>query len=141
MKKFGILILSSLIAVAAAMLIACSVPALSSPQGLEITNKTLSWNAVENARGYTVDINGETRDIRRTTYSFESNLPEGTYKFRVKARGNGVDFSDSAWTEIEYVQGYESGMTYTLVDDGKSYVVSSVGRARGDIRGIASCIQ
>lgn len=134
MKKFGILILSSLIAVAAAMLIACSVPALSSPQGLEITNKTLSWNAVENARGYTVDINGETRDIRRTTYSFEShNLPEGTYKFRVKARGNGVDFSDSAWTEIEYVQGYESGMTYTLVDDGKSYVVSSVGRAKGDI--------
>ncbi len=135
MRKIHIIILSLIITVVAGFLfVACGAPRLASPSDLTIENKTLSWNAVDNARGYTVEIAGEQHDLRRTTFSFDNVfLEEGTYTFRVKARGNGVDFSDSDWATIDYVQGYENGLTYTLTELGHSYEVSSVGRAKGDV--------
>ena len=82
---------------------ACSSDALDRPTGLKIVNKTISWNAVEDARGYTVEIAGNKYDTRRTSYSFESlDLEAGTYTIRVKARGNGNDVADSDWATIKY---------------------------------------
>ena len=134
MKKLRILIISVFAILAFCMLIACGAPALSKPENLEIRNKTLSWDAVENARGYTVDINGVQHDIRRTSYSFEgTRFEEGTYTFKVKARGNDVDFADSDWATVKYVQGYESGLVYKLTADKKAYVIESVGTAKGNI--------
>lgn len=134
MKKLRILFISGLFVLAFCLLAACSTPRLSKPANLTITNKTLSWDAVDNARGYTVDINGVQQDVRRTSYSFEgTRLEEGSYTFKVKARGNEIDYVDSDWATVTYVQGYESGISYSLDENGKAYIVDSVGIAKGDI--------
>lgn len=134
MKKLRIILISTLFVLAFCMLIACGAPSLSKPENLEITNKTLTWDAVDNARGYTVEINGDQHDVRRTSYSFAgTRLEEGTYTFKVKARGNEIDFVDSEWATVTYVQGYESGILYALNDAQNAYIVKSVGTAKGDV--------
>lgn len=134
-KRFIILITVCVLALFSVFFVACGAPALPSPANLQITNKTISWDSVEHARSYSVEIDGHVRDnIRRTSYSFDDmSLAEGTYTIKVRAHGNGIDYSDSPWAQIEYVQGYESGMRYTLINNGKEYAVASVGRAQGNI--------
>ncbi len=132
MKKIRFLISACLSVAVALILIGCNKSQLSAPRNLSVTDKTLSWSAVENASGYIVEINDESYQIRKTYYSFETlYLPEGDYVFKVKAYGN--DYSDSDWATVKYHQVAESGLSYKLTDDKKGYIVAAVGRAKNDI--------
>jgi len=80
-------------------------PALAVPGGVAVNTdtKTLSWNAVTNASGYRVAVDGEIQAAQNgTTYSLAS-LAAGTYTLKVKAVGND-NYADSAWS---------AGVSYT----------------------------
>ncbi|MDE7107839.1 MAG: leucine-rich repeat domain-containing protein, partial [Clostridiales bacterium] len=138
MKKFHlthkILIVLCLAVSALLLFAACgSGSKLDKPSNLEFTNNnTLSWTAVSHSKGYTVDINGTRIDTRRTSVSITDYAP-GKYTVKVKAIGNGEDYRDSEWAVIKFEKEYESGLTYTLAEDGRSYEITSVGFAKGDI--------
>lgn len=61
---------------------------------LTVNGAVVSWNAVENATGYIININGNETEVGADvlSYTFTEN---GTYTVTVKAKGNGSYIRDS----------------------------------------------
>ena len=77
---------------------------LETPQNLKIENEYLTWDEIENATGYTVDINGEFYETESNSLDiFLLTTEVGTYEMKVVSMGDGEDTIDSDWSEtIEY---------------------------------------
>ena len=89
MKKLRLLIIACFMICFAALALACGgdeLPALERPRGLKIDEATqvLTWNEVDNARGYTVSFGSEQRSTRSNSYAL-ANLAPGEYGFVVQA--------------------------------------------------------
>ena len=78
---------------------------LATPQNLKIENEYLTWDEIENAMGYMVDINGELYETESNSLDiFLLTTEVGTYEMKVVSIGDGDDTIDSDWSEtIEYV--------------------------------------
>jgi hypothetical protein len=77
---------------------------LSVPVNLKIDETTLTWNAVENAEAYIINVDGDTFEANENSYSLSAFVLMNTYIIKVKAIGDGVVYRDSEWSEtIEYV--------------------------------------
>jgi hypothetical protein len=85
--------------------------ALPVPEGVAANaqTKTLTWSAVLNASGYTVWIDGTEYSSNVTTYSLAALTAAKTYSIKVKAKGNGTTYSDSAWSNAIGYTVSESG--------------------------------
>lgn len=117
---------------------ACSKQPLETPQNIVIDDSyRMTWEDVENSRGYTVAItypSGETDEevARRANYSLES-LEMGDYEIRVKAVGDN-GYADSPWSDTIYFhRDYENGCFYQKTADGMAYTLTSYGTATGDV--------
>ncbi|MBQ9709283.1 MAG: hypothetical protein IJV67_01520 [Clostridia bacterium] len=68
-----------------------------------MTENVITWEAVEGATGYVVNVNGTTYDVGEAlTYTVDISNP-GDYAVTVYAKGNGTYISDSAQSEaIEF---------------------------------------
>ena len=88
MKKFRITLAIASLLCCLIALAACGGTALARPGRVQIDSDTLelSWNAVDRANRYILEINGEELDtvIRENSYSLE-RLEPGEYTIRVKA--------------------------------------------------------
>jgi hypothetical protein len=86
---------------------------LATPSGLQTNNttKTLTWAAVANASGYTVDIDGTEYQASTNSHSLSALTTVKTYTIKVKAKGNGTTYTDSEWSgNVQYtVQGTSPG--------------------------------
>ncbi|MCL2846260.1 MAG: hypothetical protein FWE38_01065 [Firmicutes bacterium] len=72
------------------------VPQLAAPSNLTMTDRMLSWDAVTNAVGYIVFVNGLARPmITGTSFNFADLEINVLYQFTVVAVGDGVNFADS----------------------------------------------
>lgn len=67
---------------------------LSAPKNLKAENGAATWDAVENAFGYIVNINGELYETDKTFYT----LPAGKCLIKVAAKGDGVNYKDSEFS-------------------------------------------
>ena len=141
MKKLRLLICIILVACCLSVLSACeSLPALQTPTNIkvELTDLSLSWRQVKDARLYTVSIQpagGEAKEflVSKNSYSL-SFLEAGDYTIRVKAEGKEDEIEDSAWSDpITFTREQEPGLVMTLSKDGESYEVTEKGIATGDI--------
>jgi hypothetical protein len=74
---------------------------LATPSGLQTnsTTKTLTWTAVANASGYTVDIDGAEYSAATNSFSLSVLSNYKTYTLKVKALGNETTYTDSEWSE------------------------------------------
>ena len=73
---------------------------LAAPTGLEITNDVLTWEAIEGADGYTVEINGEEYQASTNSLDlFEITNKYGTYEIRVAANSVTEGVLSSDWSE------------------------------------------
>lgn len=84
---------------------------IEAPTNLNVANTTLSWDAVENARGYIVFVNGEEEDtVSETSFDF-SDIDGDTLIFQVKTRApRGME--DSALSvKVAYVENKEAEIT------------------------------
>jgi uncharacterized repeat protein (TIGR02543 family) len=82
-----------------------AVRQLAMPSGLQVNNTTkiLAWNTVTNAISYLVDIDGTEYTANTNSYSLSALTAFGTYTVKVKAIGNGTEFTDSSWSgSVQY---------------------------------------
>lgn len=135
-KKTRLLLLLVTVLCFTALFASCKkMPALNAPTGVTLDEAalTISWNAVENAQGYVIDINGEQQRTKKCAYSL-SALKGGTYAIKVLAIGDGEVYADSAWSEtVTYIKEPETGMTYKQINGNTAYEVVSAGSATGDV--------
>lgn len=123
------------------VLAACGLARLDSPINLAFdeAEQELTWDQVENSTGgYKLEITGaayyKEHEIQDYWHSV-ANLETGEYIARVKAITIDYNFySDSNWSRpLSFKIERESGITYTLINDGSEYEVYKLGSARGDI--------
>ena len=96
---------------------------LSTPLNLDYANNTISWEIVDNAEKYILEIGGENPvEVSGTTYSYSSN--GNSFNFRIKAvasefiEGSSIKYLDSEYSERTYVS-YLAQVTNFVVRDGK----------------------
>lgn len=86
------------------------LPKLNTPSGLIWKGQVATWNAVDNANGYSVELYkdgikvGESQETNNTQFDFTNKMKEaGIYKFRVIALGDGKTIANSDEAEsLEY---------------------------------------
>lgn len=80
---------------------------LDMPTGLRIESGNLCWNPIEYATRYTVSIDGAEHYCDDYRYPL-TQVHDGTHTFRVKANGDGISYTSSAFSE-EYSAELEAG--------------------------------
>ncbi len=142
MKKRNVLIflLATVFISSLSLFVGCSSSEkLKTPTGVWIDEENvLRWSEVGLARGYAVSVTGSNGVVNETSTENEyfslDGLDEGKYYVKVKAVGNKRDKKDSDWSEtLDFAKGRTTGLVYKLVDNDSAYMITSVGRAKGDV--------
>jgi len=138
LKIFAVICLSVCAFLALSLITACKEYALPAPTNIKVDyNHKLTWDEVEEARSYVVEIkdsNGEIVNSKKEKREYTSlkNLEIGLYEIRIKAVGN-EDGVESDWSTVfEFDRPYETGCVYTLVNN-TEYHITGAGSASGDI--------
>jgi hypothetical protein len=104
------------------------LPALDTPQNVQIEGANVSWDTVSDAVRYSVDINGIENMASTSSYSLASITTVGTYLIKVKAIGDNETYKNSDWSStVNYtVMPNEPtlGLQFTLINNGTAYSVS-----------------
>ena len=120
---------------------ACGNPlkTLSPPQNLQEKNRVLTWEALDNATGYVLFLNGQEYELTENRFELYSFTTAGDFKAKIMAMGNGKAYGDSSWSEITFTleepieHGYdEAGWEYTFLVDECGYEVS---KGNADLEG------
>ncbi len=141
MKRFLKLFLPVAVLLLLTALTSCGTSAgLEKPQSLEIDiDNQLSWNAVELARSYLVEVKNEkgeevlSKTTRKTSYSL-SELEVGDYEVRVRATGGAQNDQTSDWSDaLHFHRDYETGCVYELFNGNTEYRIKRGGSASGTV--------
>lgn len=124
MKK-KMMILAMLAGLGACLLVGACVqtPDLAQPTNLKIVDEVLTWDAVESAEGYVVDIDGEIYETETNRLDiFLLTAKPKTFEMKVFAYRDGENEADSAWSEtIEYTVENNEGWGIKPTEDGEGY--------------------
>ena len=101
---------------------------LAAPTRLEITNDVLTWEAIEGADGYTVEINGEEYKTQNNSLDlFEITNKYGTYEIRVAADSVTEGVLSSDWSEqTSLTINFPDWFGFLPTDDGKGWEVDYI---------------
>jgi len=105
---------------------------LATPTNVAESGNKITWNQVANATSYQVSINGESQVVSTN----EMDKPEGGYKIKVKALGDGVIYEDSQYS-VE-ITNMLSAPTGVKINESKVVSWNAVSGAQGyalDING------
>ncbi len=122
---FGVIALCTL-----SFFFGCKTEKLSAPENLTENDLVLSWNAVENANGYSLLIDGEEFLTEENFFDFKTITTKTEYSVKIKALSNekaeDSDYVDYLLKVISPVSlGYdENGYRFTLTKDGDGYEIS-----------------
>lgn len=124
MKK-KMMILAMLAGLGACLLVGACVqtPDLAQPTNLKIVDEVLTWDAVESAEGYVVDIDGEIYETETNRLDiFLLTAKPKTFEMKVFAYRDGENEADSAWSEtIEYTVENNESWGIKPTEDGEGY--------------------
>jgi len=137
MKLFRLLTLCFIILALSALVSCGGGVRLDTPSGVSVEYETLTlrWDAVKDAKTYTVRIESQGKepvdvDLSKNYYSLESLTP-GKYSISVRASGDQLE--DSAFSaSVDFERDTECGLEFTLIN-GTEYEVSGKGQATGDV--------
>ena len=97
---------------------------LSAPTDLIVENNIVSWKSVANADSYIININEKESATSELSYPIFGLVNESCQvAIKVKAKGNGILYSDSDWSSIytyDYVEeeiSTNSNETYSLLEE------------------------
>lgn len=112
---------------------------LSTPQNLHMEGRVLVWDEVENATGYVVYFENSSYKTSECRHDLTDLYTLGTYEIKVVAVDDTAKYGNSKRASFSYTveeiieHGYdESGLEYTLLEDGSGYEVS---RGKHDLKG------
>ena len=114
---------------------------LAPPDNVKVEKRIVTWDAVDNATGYTISIGENEFLVSECQFSIHSlTVDGGNYSIDVMAMGDGKKYDDSSWARIDVSleppiqEGYdESKLYFTLLEDKSGY---SVTRGQVDINGV-----
>lgn len=137
-KRNKIIVLTFILLSALSCLIACgSKPEavkLQAPDNLNISGKILTWDKVENARGYTVNIDGKKTDTSGNSYDLSALTEQKKYFIQIKSLGDEKKYKTSGWSQIkEYTVEpvAEQSLEYEIVSN-KFYNVVGIGNVTSE---------
>ena len=109
---------------------------LETPKNIVAENWVLTWDAVENAVGYTILFENTEYNVDNCIFDMSFYDISGTYNVEVMARGDGTDYYDSDFIASTIVLEDkifdEFGFQYALLTDGTGY---SVRKGKADLTG------
>ncbi len=132
---------------------------LETPKNLRKEDGALVWDEVEHASGYLLFFEYDSYDVESNSFDLSLLAETGLYSLELLARGDGVAYTDSEWTEYSFVWimpsrvdaeeepakdpaetialSYdERGFHYTLLEDGSGYSLSGgVAEEMGNMEG------
>ena len=137
-KKLFYILFFLIIVISSILIVSCNdsgepsgspMETLDAPTNINIDKRILTWNAVENATGYSINFNNEEYETTEPTFDLHFHGDGGEYDIRVKAIGDGKNCWNSEWSEIvtftlseRVAVGYdETGCKYTLLEDESGY--------------------
>ncbi len=137
-KRNKIIVLTFILLSALSCLIACGSKTeavkLQAPDNLNISGKILTWDKVENARGYTVNIDGKKTDTSRNSYDLSALTEQKKYFIQIKSLGDEKKYKASGWSQIkEYTVEpiAEQSLEYEIVSN-KFYNVVGIGNVTSE---------
>lgn len=137
-KRNKIMVLTFVLLSALSCLIACGgkpkAVKLQVPENLQINGTTLTWDAVENASGYTVNVDGNKTDTKESTYDLSVLIEPKKYFIQIKSLGDEKKYKTSDWSQIkEYTvePEIEESLEYEIVSN-KFYNVVGIGNVTSD---------
>ena len=137
-KRNKIIVLTFVLLSALLCLIACGgkpkAVELQVPENLQINGTTLTWNAVENASGYTVNVDGNKTDTKENMYDLSVLTEPKKYFIQIKSLGDEKKYKTSDWSQIkEYTvePEIEESLEYEIVSN-KFYNVVGIGNVTSD---------
>lgn len=74
---------------------------LSPPTNLKVENSIFGWSSVSNAIGYNIKINNSNFESSTNSFVLPS-LAEGTHTLQVQAKGDGQNYSNSTFAQIQH---------------------------------------
>ena len=138
-KRNKIIVLTFILLSALLCLIACgSKPEavkLQAPDNLNISGKILTWDKVENARGYTVNIDGKKTDTSGNSYDLSALTEQKKYFIQIKSLGDEKKYKASGWSQIkEYTVEpiVEQSLEFMKLKTSDSYWVKGIGSITSD---------
>lgn len=131
MKKRTIWITGLLLCVCACFLaVACKKEnkPLQAPQNVKIENEVLTWDEVENATGYTVDINGKQYETESNSLDIFTlaKKPDTAYTLKVVANDKQEKYPQSEWSEAVAYSFPAVNFTYNLNEQGNAYIITGI---------------
>ena len=137
-KRNKIMVLTFVLLSALSCLIACGGKPkevkLQVPENLQINGTTLTWDAVENASGYTVNVDGNKTDTKENTYDLSVLTEPKKYFIQIKSLGDEKKYKTSDWSQVkEYTVEpiIEQSLEYEIVSN-KFYNVVGIGNVTSD---------
>lgn len=137
-KRNKIIVLTFVLLSALSCLIACGgkpkAVKLQVPENLQINGTTLTWDAVENASGYTVNVDGNKTDTKENTYDLSVLTEPKKYFIQIKSLGDEKKYKTSDWSQVkEYTVEpiIEQSLEYEIVSN-KFYNVVGIGNVTSD---------
>jgi len=86
--------------------------ALLSPSDITVSNGVITWSAVDNAQSYIVSIDGKEYTALKNELSVGS-LADGVYNIKVKAIGDGKNYSSSEFSKETAIDLYDGSACTT----------------------------
>ncbi len=137
-KRNKIIVFTFVLLSALSCLIACGgnpkAVKLQVPENLQINGTTLTWDAVENASGYTVNVDGNKTDTKESTYDLSVLTEPKKYFIQIKSLGDEKKYKTSDWSQVkEYTVEpiIEQSLEYEIVSN-KFYNVVGIGNVTSD---------
>ncbi len=104
---------------------------LDYPINIVAVRRLLTWDEVSHATGYVVEFRGTEYETTGCSLDLSFDTGYGDVEIKVKAKGDGTDYSDSEWTTKTITLNQkvqtgsdEAGFEYTLLADGSGYEIS-----------------
>ena len=109
-----------------------ATPENLSVSGVTASSATLSWTEVENANGYIVNLGGNEHETNTNSLILNELTASTTYKWTVKAKGDGINYSDSENSSQSSFTTDAATYTITYVTNGGTTLASTSGTALPD---------
>lgn len=139
MKKATIIVLSAICLLSlVCVFTACSTNKIGTPTNIVFDeDNNMTWDEIDGAKGYEIEItetaSSEVQSFtpRKPTFSL-SDLDEGDYDIRIKALPASRANEASDWSAtIFFHKKYETGCVYSLINNGREFEITRVGKAKG----------
>ncbi len=101
---------------------------LHAPVNLQIEGTILTWDKVEHASGYMLNIDGGEKVVTTNSYDLSADDESKNHSIQIKSLGDGKKYSSSVWSQVkEYAKEAEQCLEMVYDKSAYGYRVAGIG--------------